>query len=152
MSPGRKKGRKERKVREGPWRIHFFQRPGDRAVPGRDFLELCPVKVRQTMLAVLKAVADAPPRAFSGGGYWEAMHDDMAGYYEIRVDGPDRRHYRLFCLLEREGEGLGLGGPSIVIIVGKDKAFRTTLSKRDYEQVRALGNEYRSRTPRSVAT
>lgn len=104
------------------------------------------------MLAVLKAVAEAPPPAFSGGGYWEAMHDEMAGYYEIRVDGRDRRHYRLFCLLEREGESLGLGGPSIVIISGKDKAFRTTLSKRDYEQVRALGEEYRSRTPRSVAT
>lgn len=26
------------------------------------------------MLAVLKAVADAPPPQFSGGGKWEAMH------------------------------------------------------------------------------
>ena len=152
MTLAGKKIHKEIKGREGPWRIHLFQRPSDRVVPGRDFLQSCPVKVRQTMLAVLKAVADAPPPAFSGGGYWEAMHDEMAGYYEIRVDGRDRRHYRLFCLLERDGGRLGLGGPSIVIIEGKDKAFRTTLSRRDYDQVRALGDEYRSRTPRSIAT
>jgi len=31
------------------------------------------------MVAVLSAVADAPPPAFSGGGKWEAMHDEMAG-------------------------------------------------------------------------
>jgi hypothetical protein len=152
MAPGGRKGHKEKRGSQGPWRIHFFRRKGGGAIPGRDFLDACPMKVRQTMLAVLKAVADAPPPAFSGGGYWEAMHDEMAGYYEIRVDGRDRRHYRLFCLLEREGESLGLGGPSIVIIGGKEKAFRTTLSKRDYEQVRTLGDEYRSRTPRSVAT
>lgn len=47
---------------------------------------------------------------------------------------------------------LGLGGPSIVIIAGKDKPFRTKLSPADYAEVRALGDEYRSRTPRSVVT
>ena len=31
------------------------------------------------------------------------------------------------------------------------KPFRTTLSKRDYADVRALGDEYRSRKPRNVA-
>jgi hypothetical protein len=46
---------------------------------------------------------------------------------------------------------VGLGGPSLVIITGKSKPFRTTLSKRDYAEVRALGDEYRSRKPRSVA-
>jgi hypothetical protein len=104
------------------------------------------------MVAVLQAVAAAPPPSFSGGGYWEAMHDDMKGWYEVRVDGPDRHHYRLFCLLERNGATLGLGGPSIVIIAGKDKPFRTKLSPADYAEVRALGDEYRSRTPRSVET
>jgi hypothetical protein len=80
------------------------------------------------------------------------MHDDMAGYYEIRVDGPDRRHYRLFCLLERDDGSLGLDGPSIVIVAGKDKAFRTKLSRRDYNHVRQLGEEYKSRKPRCVTT
>ncbi len=81
-------------------------------------------------------------RMFSGGGMWEAMHDEMAGYFEVRVDGPKRHHYRLFCLLEREGESGGLNGPSIVLITGKDKPFRTVLSNADYADVRRLGDEY----------
>lgn len=102
------------------------------------------------MLAVVNAVAEAPPPQFSGGGKWEAMHDEMSGYYEIRVDGPRRHHYRLFCLLEREGASVGLGGPSLVLIAGKDKPFKTVLSARDYADVRRLGSEYLSRKPRSV--
>ena len=62
------------------------------------------------IVAVVKAVADAPPPAFSGGGKWEAMHGEMSGFYEVRVDGPKRRHCRLFCFLERDGASLGLGG------------------------------------------
>lgn len=122
----------------------------EETVPARDFLEACPEKVRAMMLAVVKAVADAPPPQFSGGGKWEAMHDDMAGYYEVRVDGPSRRHYRLFCLLDRDGVAVGLGGPSLVLVTGKDKPFRTVLSTRDYADVRRLGTEFDSRRPRSV--
>ncbi len=138
--------------RLAPWRIHFFRRHAEddpaQSVPGRDFLEHCPVAPR--MAAVLKAVAEAPPNAFAGGGYWEAMHGAMAGYFEVRIDGRDRRHYRLFCVLERDGAQLGLGGPSLVVITGMEKAFRTKLSERDYARVRQLGGEYRSRMPRSV--
>ncbi len=100
---------------------------------------------------MVKVVADAPPPAFSGGGKWEAMHNDMAGYYEVRVDGPQRRHYRLFCVLERDGASLGLGGPSLVLITGMDKSFRRTFSGEDYAKVRRLGDEYKRRDPRSVA-
>jgi hypothetical protein len=149
----RTKAKKE-PVPRTPWRIHLLQRHFDddpaRSVPARDFLVACPDKVRATMLAVVKAVADAPPPMFSGGGMWEAMHDDMTGYFEVRVDGPKRHHYRLFCLLERDGQKVGLGGPSIVLVTGKDKPFRTTLSKGDYADVRALGDEYKARLPRSV--
>lgn len=57
--------------------IVFFQRArsDDPAgpIPGREFLATCPTKVRATMRAVLVAVASAPPKRFSGGGYWEAM-------------------------------------------------------------------------------
>lgn len=102
------------------------------------------------MLAVVKAVADAPPPAFSGGGKWEAMHGTMSGFYEVRVDGPGRRHYRLFCVLERDGASVGLEGPSLILITGKDKPFRTTLSSADYEEVSELGREFRARCPRSV--
>jgi len=143
-----------RQVRE-PWRIHFFLRHRDddptETVPAREFLLACPEKVRAMMMAVVKAVSEAPPPMFSGGGKWEAMHGTMTGWYEVRVDGPGRHHYRIFCLLERDGTRLGLGGPSLVLICGKHKPFRSVLSDRDYAEVRALGEEYRARVPRSVA-
>jgi hypothetical protein len=69
---------------QGPWLIHFFARhrlddPRCR-VPGRDFLDACQMAVAAKFVAILKAVAEAPPPAFSGGGKWEAMHSDMSGY------------------------------------------------------------------------
>ena len=79
------------------------------------------------------------------------MHGDMAGHYEVRVDGPRRRHYRLFCLLKRHGSAVGLKGPSLIVLCGMEKPFRTTFSKRDYERVRVLGERFRSRVPRPVA-
>jgi hypothetical protein len=39
----------------------------------------------------------------------------------------------------------------IVVITGMEKAFRTTFTERDYARVRLLGDEYRSRVPRSVS-
>ena len=133
----------------------FFQRhpdhdPGQRA-PAREFLIACPESVRVKIIAALQAVAEAPPPAFSGGGYWEAMHGEMSGYYEVRADGPQRKHFRLFCVLERTGSDLGLGGPSIVVLTGMMKEFRTVFSNADYARVRRVGDEYRSRKPRSVA-
>jgi hypothetical protein len=72
-----------------PWLIHFFQRHKDddsaRSVPTIDFLDRLPDKVAAEIQAVLEAVAAAPPPSFSGGGKWEAMHEDMAGLYEVRV-------------------------------------------------------------------
>lgn len=120
------------------------------SVPARELLDRCPTTVAAKLVAVVKAVADAPPPAFSGGGKWEAMHGDMNGFYEVRVDGPKRRHYRLFCMLEREGARCGLGGPSLVLIAGKDKPFHTVLSAPDYAEVRRLGREFLARTPRSI--
>jgi hypothetical protein len=102
------------------------------------------------MIAVVRAVADAPPPAFSGGGKWEAMHGKMSGVYEVRVDGPGRHHYRLFCVLERDGAQVGLGGSSLVLIAGRDKPFQTTLSEREYSEVLVLVNEFKRRSPRSV--
>lgn len=45
---------------------------------------------------------------------------------------------------------MGLDGPSIVIITGKSKTFLTELSDEEYKKVRALGDEFRRRVPRSV--
>lgn len=135
-----------------PWSIVFFQRhPRDdpaESVPGAEFLEACPAGVRANIAAILKAVADAPPPRFAGGLQWQAMHGEMAGWYEARAMGPSKRLYRVFCLLEREAEGLP--GPSLVIITGLDKQTATAFSKADYRRVRELGDEYRSRSPRSI--
>lgn len=101
------------------------------------------------MLAVLKAVAEAPPKRFAGGGHWEAMHGSMTGWHEVRVDGSKpRRHYRLFCRLDTEA--LDTHRPILAVITGMSKAVRTTFSEADYGKVRKLGDEYFSRNPRSV--
>ncbi len=105
-------------------------------------------KVSARFFTLLEAIADGPPMSF-GGGYWEVMHGAMAGYYEVRVDSKDT-HYRLFCMLERDGAKFGLDGPSVIVIIGKTKPFRTVLSESDYAEVRKLGDEYLARNPRSV--
>jgi hypothetical protein len=129
-----------------PWHIHFFQRHRDddptSAVPARDFLNGLPPKVRAEFLAVLSAVAAAPPPAFVGGGKWEVMHGNMAGYYEVRVQGGGQNH-RLFCLLERHADDLG--GPSIVCLGGLSKRRRTAAHPRDYAVIRRYGIEFRKR-------
>lgn len=102
------------------------------------------------MRAALIAVDAAPPKRFAGGGYWEAMKGDMTGWFELRVDGQGRHHYRLFCLLDCDAKGVDK--PLLVVIDGRDKPFRTALSDADYAAVRKLGNEYRKRNPRSLAT
>lgn len=117
--------------------------------PGREALNSYPTKVRATMRAVLVAVAGAPSMRFAGGGHWEAMKGDMTGWFELRVDGPGRHYYRLFCLLDYEAHGHDK--PLLVVIDGRDKPFRTTLSDGDYAAVRSLGDEDRRRNPRSLA-
>jgi hypothetical protein len=136
------------------WDIVFYATV-EGSVPGADFLDGCPAKVRGTVLAVLDAVAAAPPPAFSGGGKWEAMHGGMGGYYEIRVTGPGREQFRLFCLLENADTPAlavrGLRGPAIVVIAGMRKKSGTIFSERDYAKVRKLGSEHTAQVPRRIA-
>lgn len=126
-------------------------------VPGDDFLDSCPPKVAATILAVLETVRESPPPAFSGGGKWEAMHGEMGGYYEVRVTGPGRRHYRLFCLLENgtpaELRQHGLDGPVIAVINGMEKAHMTEFTDAEYRKhVRRLGDDFLRTSPRRFAT
>jgi hypothetical protein len=123
----------------------------DGRIPGREALNSYPPKVRALMRAVLVEVAAAPPKRFAGGGYWEAMRGEMAGWFEVRADGPGRRHYRLFCLLDYEASNPDRTRPLLVVVTGLDKPFRTVLSAGDYAAVRKLGEEYLGRNPRSVA-
>jgi Txe/YoeB family toxin of Txe-Axe toxin-antitoxin module len=99
-------------------------------------------KMAAEIQAVLEAVAEAPPPPFSGGGKWEAMHEDMAGFYEVRVQGGGANH-RLFCLLDRNADDLG--GPSIICLDGLSKPVRSAASPRDYRRVRQYADEFRKR-------
>ncbi len=129
-----------------PWRIQFFQRhvrdDASRSVPALEFIEGLPDKVSAEIHAVLDAVAAAPPPTFSGGGKWQAMHDEMAGFYEIRVQGGGKNH-RLFCFLERDADDLG--GSSIICIAGLSKPPRSAASRSDYQRIRKLGAEFQQR-------
>src|SRR5258708_37818565 len=129
-----------------PWLIHFFQRhqaeDAAETVPVVDFLDSLPVKARVEIIAVLEAVAQAPPPSFSGGGKWEVMHDDMAGYYEVRVQGGGANH-RLFCLLERNA--VDLGGPCIIFLGGLSKPVRSAADPRAYRKIKQYRAEWRKR-------
>lgn len=137
-------------VRAGPSRDDA---PAE-TIPGRDFIRSCPATVRAKLAAILIAVAAAPPYRFAGGGYWEAMHGDMAGWFEVRVDGPKpgrgkgRHHHRLYCLLDYDAKDIDK--PLLVVVAGMAKPLRTTLSRADYRQVSELGAEYLARNPRSI--
>ena len=136
-----------------PWAWDFFQRHVDddaeRSVPALNFLEACPDKVQAKLLAVVEAVAEAPPPAFSGGGKWEAMHDEMSGIYEVRVDF-NAFHYRLFCVLDRDEKAKELGANTLIVVDGERKPYRTTIPKKRYAEIRALADEYLRRVPRSI--
>ena len=133
--------------------IVYYRRQADddptMSAPGREFLDGCPPQVRARFRAVLIAVAAAPPPRFAGGGKWEAMHGEMAGLYEVRIDGtPKRTHYRPFCLLDANAEG---GRPMLVIIDGDKKPFRTKMPAGVYRRVLRHRAEYLSRRQRSLA-
>lgn len=134
------------------WDVKLFQRHPDndpeQACPAEQFLNECPDPVAADLIAIIDAVAAGPPPQFRGGGMWEAMRGSMKGFYEARTRGPDRRLYRLFCLLERDAPGLD--GPSVVIICGLSKPHNTAFSEVDYAWVRQFGEEYQRRVPRNV--
>jgi hypothetical protein len=128
----------------------------DGKVPAEEFLAACPVKMEARFYAVLEAVRGAPPPQFSGGGYWEAMHGEMGGFHEIRLTGPGRRQYRLFCVLDNSDmRGLqrrGFDRPQIAVITGLVKDSGKKFSNRDYAKVRRLGDQYEKEFPRLIAT
>jgi hypothetical protein len=127
--------------------VLFAESPGGDLLRPREFINGCPIPVRAKMSAVLVAVATAPPKRFRGGGYWEAMHGTMRGWFEIRIDHK-RVHYRLFCLLDHAQPPDGL--PLLAVIAGAQKARGTRLTDRDYERIRLAGDRYLVSNPRLI--
>lgn len=134
------------------WDVVYYLDSNGNA-PAVVFLIECPTKVRANLLAVLDAVAAAPPPAFSGGGKWEAMHGSMGGYYEVRATGPGREQFRLFCILEKAAdEANGLVRDAIAVIDGGRKPNVTLFDAAFYAKVREKGDDYRAQLPRRIAT
>lgn len=84
------------------------------------------------------------------------MHGAMSGYYEVRVTGPGRRHYRLFCLLDNgtpdELRERGFDHPQIAVVNGLVKPNAALFTERDYHRhVRRFGDDYRATMPRRIA-
>ena len=80
---------------------------------------------------------------------WEAMHGDMRGIFEVRVDGtPRRTHYRLYCVLDYKAKDFDK--PVLAIIDGRRKAFRTVLTANDYVAIKKYVDDYWSTNPRPV--
>ncbi len=149
----KRRGTQSSKPRNGPLPTDshdvVFYRTPDGTMPARDFIESCPTTIRARLRETAIAVAEAPPLAFRGGGKWEAMHGDMTGWFEIRVDGtPNRTHYRLFCLLDYEAQGAER--PYLVLVDGRRKPFRTAFSSSEYDKVRSLGQAYYGGQPRAI--
>lgn len=90
-------------------------------------LENSPTSISIRFFAIVEAVCDQWPR-FSGGGYWEAMHGDMSGYYEIRIRN-QTLNYRFFCRSER-----GL----LLIICCLRKRVGSTFKPDEYERVKGI--------------
>lgn len=135
------------------WDIVYYA-PDEESTSAIAFLDTCPASVAANILAVLDAVAEAPPPRFSGGGKWEAMHGDMGGYYEVRATGPNREQFRLFCILENADMTAlarrGLVAPAIAVITGMRKQWRTEFTDADYKRVRDMGSAYLAMHPRRI--
>jgi hypothetical protein len=130
--------------------------PGAGRVSSGDRLPLgLPGKLEAEFAATLDAVAAAPPPRLAGGGKWEAMHGTMSSWHEIRLTGPGREQFRLFCLPENgtpaELARRGLQRPAIAAITGMRKPWRTTFSDRDYQRVGILGEAHQRNYPRAIA-
>lgn len=100
-------------LHESAWLDCFFVNPVTGQKPAKRLLDRLHDQVAAEIIAVVLAVCEAPPPAFSGGGKWEAMHGKMAGFYEVRVR-QGRWLYRLLCLLDRNGPA----GPTLVTLTG----------------------------------
>lgn len=120
------------------WRDCFLIDPRTGRRPARAFLDALEEKAAQQILAVVLAVRDAPPPAFRGGGKWEAMHGDMAGFYEIRVRQGQLLH-RLFCLLDRS-----TAVPTLLLVSGGTKPNHTAMDPGVYADAIRLRNRWRA--------
>ena len=131
-----------------PYRVVFYVPNSELASPGEEYLNSCPPGIRGRFLTLLVEISKAPPFRFSGGGLWEAMHGEMTGWFEIRIDSSKLNHYRLFCVLDHEA--VNYEQRLLVVITGRTKRYRTALPHSEYRKIRKLGVDYFSQNPRLI--
>ena len=93
--------------------------------------ESMPDSAASKLYAVLRAVSEGPPHKFRGGGYWEAMHGEMTGIHEVRIQAKDGYLYRFFCLL-RQNEA---SEEEIVVLAGMRKRKGKKFRAAEYQRV-----------------
>jgi hypothetical protein len=165
MTPKRReaKARAARKTRatvpsKKEW-IATYYKDANGEAPARAALraDAFPKNVRLALEARAKAVRDAPPPSFPAGSpMWSAMSKDkdkgkvdMSGIFEIRDKQGDTL-YRLFCVLDSDGESHGLEAPALVMLSLATKPVRTAMPQSAYKEVRAEAHRYFATTPRPV--
>ena len=135
--------------------VVYYRTPNDE-VPAEDFLDSCPSKVEATILAVL-----GPSGRASAGLQWRRQVGGNARRHarrlQIRVTGPGRKHYRLFCVVDNgspeELAARGFREPQIAAINGMVKDHMTEFSDSEYRtNVRKLGDDYLTTFPRRIAS
>lgn len=120
------------------WTDAFFVTPEGRR-PAEEWLLNIPDRPAARIVAVIRAVRDAPPTAFAGGGMWEAMHGSMTGLHEVRIRN-GRQLHRLFCLLDRDHPV----GPVLVMLDGMTKSVGAAFDMHDDGNILQLRQQYRS--------
>lgn len=141
-------GKEDARVPGEDWQVEFFKDPRTGQVPGREFLERIPDEPAAELLATLKAVEGTrPPFAFRGGARWQAMNDEMSGWFEAR-DKHEKLLYRLFVRLDRDPPGLP--HHAIVVIDGDAKRNETAFAADFYADRREQWEVYARTDLRSV--
>ena len=92
-----------------PWHVVYSKRlrKHDRAEPrpGMTFLNACPTPIRYQRLAIVKAVADAPPPAFGGGGKRALGDECLVGLRRIAAVTRGATRLPSDCGVRRAGAG-----------------------------------------------
>ena len=84
-------------------------------------------KVAVKFFALVDAICEEWPR-FAGGGYFEAMHGSMSGYFEIRLRLAST-NFRFIC------KPVELDQQFLVVIAFMAKPIRTGFRPKQYQEV-----------------
>jgi len=124
------------------WLVDRSEEPA--SIPAYRFLKSLPVNVRVQLLAILEAVTTTSPDRWADRHSHCPMKGDLASLHEVR-DKQGETLYRLFVLWQRQER-------RVVVIDGREKPNKTTLSDSEYEAVSALAAKIAEDPPPFAST